>query len=151
VLRSQLSSSYAEVSLSKADKGLFFKSLHLSLNHIMYGDIALISRVNDDWNASPSLGKILHDDFAYLYQAREQLDLDIITWTETLTPKFLQQVLTYTSNVDSITRVIPYWLYLTHPFNHQTHHRGQITTVLHQMGFDLGATDLPVMYGQLNP
>lgn len=27
-------------------------------------------------------------------------------------------------------------------FNHQTHHRGQVTTLLSQMGVDIGVTDL---------
>jgi uncharacterized damage-inducible protein DinB len=29
-----------------------------------------------------------------------------------------------------------------HVFNHQTHHRGQITTLLSQFGIDVGITDL---------
>jgi uncharacterized damage-inducible protein DinB len=28
-------------------------------------------------------------------------------------------------------------------FNHQTHHRGQVTTLLRQAGVDPGITDLP--------
>jgi len=30
-------------------------------------------------------------------------------------------------------------------FNHQTHHRGQVTTLLSQMGLDVGPTDIPFM------
>jgi uncharacterized damage-inducible protein DinB len=30
-------------------------------------------------------------------------------------------------------------------FNHATHHRGQLTTLLTQMGRDIGATDIPFM------
>jgi uncharacterized damage-inducible protein DinB len=30
-----------------------------------------------------------------------------------------------------------------HFFNHSTHHRGQVTTLLMQSGVDPGATDLP--------
>lgn len=33
---------------------------------------------------------------------------------------------------------------LTHFFNHQTHHRGQVTTLLSQAGVDVGVTDLLV-------
>jgi uncharacterized damage-inducible protein DinB len=29
-----------------------------------------------------------------------------------------------------------------HFFNHQTHHRGQVTTLLSQEGVDVGVTDL---------
>jgi uncharacterized damage-inducible protein DinB len=32
-----------------------------------------------------------------------------------------------------------------HFFNHQTHHRGQVTTLLHQEGIDVGITDLLAM------
>jgi uncharacterized damage-inducible protein DinB len=31
---------------------------------------------------------------------------------------------------------------LTHCFNHQTHHRGQVTTLLSQFQIDPGVTDL---------
>ena len=36
---------------------------------------------------------------------------------------------------------------LAHLFNHQTHHRGQVTTLLSQMGLDIGSTDIPFMPG----
>jgi uncharacterized damage-inducible protein DinB len=35
---------------------------------------------------------------------------------------------------------------LAHLFNHQTHHRGQLTTLLSQLGLDLGVTDAVVFY-----
>ncbi|MND08253.1 DinB family protein [compost metagenome] len=35
---------------------------------------------------------------------------------------------------------------LLHLFNHGTHHRGQITTLLMQAGVDPGATDLIIYY-----
>lgn len=34
---------------------------------------------------------------------------------------------------------------VAHVFNHQTHHRGQITTLLSQQGHDPGVTDLFAM------
>ena len=36
----------------------------------------------------------------------------------------------------------PLWCAVTHFFNHQTHHRGQLTTLLSQQGLDPGVTDL---------
>jgi uncharacterized damage-inducible protein DinB len=35
---------------------------------------------------------------------------------------------------------------VTHFFNHQTHHRGQITTLLTQLGLDPGVTDLMALH-----
>jgi uncharacterized damage-inducible protein DinB len=34
------------------------------------------------------------------------------------------------------------WVCVTHFFNHQTHHRGQLTALLSQCGKDYGVTDL---------
>jgi uncharacterized damage-inducible protein DinB len=39
----------------------------------------------------------------------------------------------------------PLWWAVAHVFNHQTHHRGQITTLLTQQGCDPGVTDLFAM------
>lgn len=50
--------------------------------------------------------------------------------------------LSYTSVVDPQARRCPLWLALVHFFNHQTHHRGQVTTLLTQRGVDPGVTDL---------
>jgi uncharacterized damage-inducible protein DinB len=36
----------------------------------------------------------------------------------------------------------PIAILVTHFFNHQTHHRGQVTTLLMQAGLDPGVTDL---------
>ena len=33
---------------------------------------------------------------------------------------------------------------LLHVFNHQTHHRGQVSTLLYQAGVDVGVTDMVV-------
>jgi uncharacterized damage-inducible protein DinB len=53
--------------------------------------------------------------------------------------------LTYTSRVDGLERAVLKWVLVTHLFNHQTHHRGQVTTLLSQRGIDVGSTDLPFM------
>ncbi|PZR72725.1 MAG: hypothetical protein DI537_47275 [Stutzerimonas stutzeri] len=48
-----------------------------------------------------------------------------------------------TSGVDGKTRTSPARVLLVRMFNHQTHHRGQLTTLLNQMGVDPGVTDIP--------
>jgi len=40
---------------------------------------------------------------------------------------------------------------LLHLFNHQTHHRGQASTLLTQAGADIGVTDLLVLIGDQPP
>ncbi len=75
--------------------------------------------------------------------AQEKIDLEIIEWTGTLTPEYLNGDYEYKSNVDGKTRILPRWILATHMFNHQTHHRGQLTTLIMQLGIDPGVTDIP--------
>ena len=53
--------------------------------------------------------------------------------------------LRYTSLVNPAPRVYDLWVCVTHFFNHQTHHRGQVTALLSQCGKDYGVTDLIFM------
>jgi uncharacterized damage-inducible protein DinB len=127
----------------KSDRGAFFRSIDGTLNHILIGDLIWLGR----FTQQPFLAKLdkeLYSDFSELRAERERLDLVMIDWSKNLTPSWLNQMLTYT-NSSGFTRTLPHWLLTTHMFNHQTHHRGQLTTVLNQMGYEAGVTDLPAM------
>jgi uncharacterized damage-inducible protein DinB len=45
----------------------------------------------------------------------------------------------------------PLWFAVQQFFNHQTHHRGQVTTLLMQAGVDPGVTDLLWLPGMEEP
>ncbi|RYF36786.1 MAG: damage-inducible protein DinB, partial [Comamonadaceae bacterium] len=49
--------------------------------------------------------------------------------------------LTYTSTA-GVTSCRSFGALVQHFFNHQTHHRGQVSTLLFQSGVDVGMTDL---------
>jgi uncharacterized damage-inducible protein DinB len=128
----------------KLDRGAFFKSIHGTLNHILIGDLIWLGR----FTQQPFAGKVsdeLYNDFSQLRAERERLDRTIVTWAQNLTPDWLEQNLTYISGIDRKTRTLPHWLLVTQMFNHQTHHRGQLTTLLSQMGLNPGVTDIPWM------
>ena len=127
------------------DRGAFFGSIFATLNHIMYGDLAFLSRFTGDPATVPELGRLLETAFTPLRIRREELDERLIAWTRGLDARWLAESLTYSSKVDGITRTVPHWALVTHMFNHQTHHRGQITTLLSQLGKDVGSTDIPFM------
>ena len=127
------------------DRGAFFKSIYLTLNHIAYADLAFLSRYTGSPREVPALDIDLFGGFPSLRRERSLLDARLEGWVRTLTPDWLQGSLTYTSKVDGRERTVPNWALLTQMFNHQTHHRGQITTLLTQMGHDIGATDIPFM------
>lgn len=129
----------------KQDRGAFFGSIHSTLNHILFGDRAWMNRLaRADYALKPA-GEDLFDDFDALRAERIEMDAAIIDWTKTLTTEQLHSDLTWVSGIDGKSRAHPVWLLTSHMFNHQTHHRGQITTLLSQLGKDVGATDLPWM------
>jgi uncharacterized damage-inducible protein DinB len=64
-----------------------------------------------------------------------------------MTPEWLATELSFVSRFDGLNRTLARWIMVTQMFNHQTHHRGQVTTLLSQMGLDIGSTDLPFMPG----
>lgn len=131
--------------LRKQDRGAFFGSIHSTLNHILYGDLAFMSRFTGDPDTVPALGVDLYAEFEVLWRERSKLDRRICLWAEVLREDWLKRELTYESKVDGVTRSVPRWVLVTHMFNHETHHRGQITTMLSQLGFDVGTTDIPFM------
>lgn len=126
----------------KLDRGAFFKSIHGTLNHILLGDKVWLARFHGEVFSVPGLDCELLADFHDLREARATLDTAIETWAAGLTADILASTIEYTSIVDSKQHKYPMSVAVTHYFNHQTHHRGQITTLLNQCGLDYGGTDL---------
>ena len=126
----------------KRDVGAFFKSIHGTLNHLLLADRIWLGRFVGRPFAARSLDQELYSDFAELRAAREMTDREIMAWAESLTEKQLGDPLTYGSITNPARRTYPMWVTVVHFFNHQTHHRGQLTTLLCQRGVDPGVTDL---------
>jgi uncharacterized damage-inducible protein DinB len=131
----------------RRDRGAFFRSIHGTLDHLVYADLAFLSRFTGDPPEVPPLGVELYADFAELSGVRAALDARLEAWAGALTERWLRAPHSYTSNVDGRTRTLPSWILVVHLWNHQAHHRGQLTTLLSQQGLDFGVTDLPFMPG----
>ena len=130
----------------KRNRGAFFKSIHSTLNHILWADRVWMTRFTGKaYTPSVPMGSDIFADFAELKAARAALDADILDWAATLTDEKLQAPYNWVSQVMKMTRVQPTWTFVTHMFNHQTHHRGQLTTLLSQAGIDYGVTDVLLM------
>jgi uncharacterized damage-inducible protein DinB len=127
----------------KADRGAFFGSIHSTLNHLLWGDRLWLSRFNGKTYPVGKIGVDLYDDFAELLAARRALDDDIGIWAANVSGAQLAATLTWFSGVAQREFSRPVWLCVSQMFNHQTHHRGQVTTLLKQAGIDPGITDLP--------
>ena len=126
----------------KRDAGAFFKSIHGTLNHLMVADQVWMGRFENAPFAPTSLAQELYGDFEELRRARAALDARIGKWAATLDEDALAGTLHYTTIVNPAPRSTPMALAVAHFFNHQTHHRGQLTTLLSQRGIDPGVTDL---------
>ncbi len=125
----------------KKDRDAFFGSIHGTLNHLLLGDRIWLGRFSGSIFEVSSLDEELYENFLELRQQRAETDQDIIAWAETLTDDTLCSTFEFTSLVNPRARRCPLWVTVTHLFNHQTHHRGQVTTLLHQCGVDYGVTD----------
>jgi len=72
------------------------------------------------------------------------MDEVIVRFIAELTDEVLACSLSY-RNTKGIEATKNLGLLLLHLFNHQTHHRGQASTLLSQSGVDVGVTDLLVI------
>lgn len=129
----------------KEDRGAFFKSLHGTFNHLIYADQAWLNRFSGRSADGLTPPAPVHEDFAQMCAARAALDQEMLDWSQSLTAEWLAADFRYYSKAYEAWYTKPAWLLVTHLFNHQTHHRGQATTLLMQFGIDPGATDLPVL------
>ncbi len=130
------------------DLGAFFKSLHGTLDHILWADLIWMSRFEGTAPPVPKGGTgLLYPDWAELVSRRAEMDAHILGWAERVTPEWLASPLSYVTKFNPHHWTLPAWVAVTHFFNHGTHHRGQATTLMMQLGIDPGVTDLPALPG----
>ena len=109
----------------RAEAGLFFKSLHGTLNHLLVTDRIWLKRFTGEGEAPDRLDAILFDDLAGLREAREAEDRRIVDWVGSQGDAALAGTFSYrrVTTPDVFTQSLA--PALLHLFNHQTHHRGQ--------------------------
>lgn len=141
-----------------ADRGAFFGSILGTLNHIAVADTVWLQR----FAAHPpgfasldamtvmagpprpqSLREPMAPDFAGLRAYRTRLDALVLRWADELTPEHLAAPFSF-ARMSGELMTLRLGDVLLHFFNHQTHHRGQVSTLLFQIGIDVGVTDLLV-------
>lgn len=138
-----------------ADRGAFFGSLLGTMNHLLAGDTIWLTRFAQHSSAFEALAPLrggplptslrhsFGDSLAELRVHRERLDGLIVAFASELQPADLDQTFTYRTMSGQAFHK-RFGSVLLHFFNHQTHHRGQASTLLMQAGVDIGVTDLLV-------
>lgn len=135
------------------DRKAFFGSILGTLNHLVVGDTIWLKRFAQhpanylalepirQLPDPQSLDQLLLSNIRELSTYRVWLDQLIVEWSRSITESDLDYTLNYTSMKGAPADKSFYGLVM-HFFNHQTHHRGQATTLLSQGGVDVGDTDL---------
>jgi uncharacterized damage-inducible protein DinB len=108
-----------------------FGSIHALLNHILLGDTIWLARFEGGGATTPALNSVLYNEFPALRAARAAHDARIETFFGTLADDALSRTFPYVNNQGkNYVESAP--VAFSHFFNHQTHHRGQITVMLSQ-------------------
>jgi len=117
----------------KRDVKAYFTSLHGTLNHLLTADRIWLKRLTGEGEAPTKLDTVLFESFSELREAREVEDKRFMDYAATVQPEELETILEYV-NTRGEAKSLPLGVVLTHVFNHQTHHRGQATHILRQLG-----------------
>lgn len=131
----------------RRDRGAFFGSIHATLSHLLWADRIWMSRLagmpRPEGGIPESVS--LYSDWNELKRTRATFDAVMVDWADGLDVASLDGELTWYSGAIKAELRKPIWLLVTHMFNHQTHHRGQVHCMLTQAGGKPGDTDLPLM------
>ncbi len=117
----------------RRDCGLFFRSVHRTVNHLLVTDNIWYARFAESYSPRIPLDTELHADRAALMAAWRAALPRWGEWLATLEATRFKGELVYSRNNGDAVR-IPFAPALGHVFNHATHHRGQLTAALTGMG-----------------
>ena len=130
------------------DMGAFFKSIHGTLDHVLWADLIWMSRFDGGAPPVPASADFFSQDWDDLRRRRTEADTRMQQWAENeITDEWLAAPLNWVTRFNPARWSLPGWVAVTHMFNHGTHHRGQATTLMMQSGVDPGVTDLPALPG----
>jgi uncharacterized damage-inducible protein DinB len=123
-----------------------YASIRDTLTHIVWSEWIWLQR----WQGvSPTL-VFSPQDFQNVESLRQRFQTvaaERSVFLRDLTTDRLAQVIEYRNLKGEIWRY-PLWQQLYHVVNHSTYHRGQVTTMMRQLGAAAVATDLLVYYDQ---
>ena len=134
----------------RRDAGLYFGSVHGTLNHLLLVDHLWHGRLVQQPFATGSLRDIIDDDRAEL---RERLLARSAVWTDYLAALDDADLAGTASfrKIDGSAASLPRASCVLHVFNHGTHHRGQVSAVLTRCGAAAPEMDLPYFLYGLDP
>lgn len=125
----------------RKDRKAFFRSIHNTLNHLLIGERVWLARLMKTDHGVKRLDEILYDDFAALRRAHEAESERLTRYIDGLDGGRLASILEYKTTAGPVG-ALPIATILSHLFNHQTHHRGQVHAMLTQTAVPAPQLDL---------
>jgi uncharacterized damage-inducible protein DinB len=128
----------------RRDLGSSFPSLRDTLAHIYGAEWVWLER----WHGRMPTGLPSGIDFPDLESTRRRLnevDRNLVDYVASLTAGDIQRVVEIKTTA-GVPYTQPLWQMLQHLANHSTYHRGQVTTLLRQLGAKAVSTDMIVFY-----
>lgn len=120
------------------DAGVSFGSLLGTMSHMAGSQKIWLSRfLGQSLDQAPAAAPDLLSWITFW----EETASGINAFLAALTDEQLAAPLTWT-NLKGETATLPLWQLVTHVVNHASYHRGQVTSLLRQMGYAPPATDL---------
>jgi uncharacterized damage-inducible protein DinB len=119
--------------LYRRDAGVYFKSLHATLNHLLTADRIWMQRLTGEGDHPTRLDSVLFDDLPSLTAARQKEDERIISFMNGAAESSFEEGLDY-QTLKGVPHRQTLAEILAHLFNHQTHHRGQAHAILTRLG-----------------
>lgn len=125
------------------DNGLFFRSVHGTLNHMLVGELHWYSRFADGVSLKTALNAEIESGRAATAEALGLAVQRWRSWLATVPPQRYDSRIHY-SRASGEPVIAPFSATLGHVFNHGTHHRGQISAALTGMGY--GCPEMDIIY-----
>lgn len=136
-----------------APRGSFFGSIGGILTHLISADINWLRRFRELFPAEPSLGhsrlepaghvwtKYAFDGFDGLASQRSVVDGIFESFVAGADTARFGEILAYSDSGGNPRRYV-FREALDHVFNHQTHHRGQVSQILDELGVEHDFSDI---------
>jgi len=127
--------------------GSSFSSVRDTVVHILGAEWIWLER----WLGRSPRALLPASDFSNLASIRqrwETVEQDRNSFLQTLTPERLQESISYI-NLAGKPFAYPLWQQMLHVVNHSSYHRGQIATLLRQLGQEPQSTDFLLYYDML--
>ena len=128
----------------RQDCGLFFRSVHGTLNHMLVGELHWHARFADGVSLKLALNAELKFGRAATVAALRDAVCHWSDWLAAVAPeRFTSQI--HYSRASGEQVITPFAATLGHVFNHGSHHRGQISAALTGMGYACPEMDIIYM------